>query len=103
METKLKGLIGVGGSIFVLCLLWSTQSLITINSVYLDKIDYRNANYPLIITYRISYYLSIFIFIQSAIVFINGEYNKKESNALFWLQLSILILFEGGALIKSFI
>jgi len=103
MELKLKGLAGIGASILILCSLWFTQSLITVNDVFLDKIDYSKANYPLIITYRISYYLSIFLFLQCSIIFISGEYNKIDSNILFWLQLTILLLSEGGALIQSFI
>jgi hypothetical protein len=89
--------LGLTVSLLIYLFLQFTKEIITIN--------YFTLYYPsiyLIVLYKILWYLSIFIFLQCSIIIVNNKYDEKESNKVFLIQVALILLSEGWAMLESF-
>ena len=87
--------LGVAVSVLSYWALFFTKNNISVSS------PYEVINPYIVSIYKTIWYLSFFIFLQSVIIIVNGEYNKKESNYLFWVQIIIIFLSEWANIVQS--
>lgn len=90
--------LGLISSIIIFLLLNLTKSYVTID--YITRVE---PNIYLIVAFRVIWYLSMFIFLQSAIIITNGKYDERESNKIFLLQVGLILFSEFWAMLESLI